>query len=83
MMQRNPAQKLTDGVFRGFWIREGAHFHPVGQSPGGEKRRTERGGGRKRVVRCQKQEVRGETEKNIGHDRENRKYLKINKTFVR
>lgn len=47
MMQWNPAQKLTDGVFRGFWIRERAHFHPVGQSPGGEKRRTERGGGRK------------------------------------
>lgn len=35
-------QKLTDRLFRGFWIRERAHFHPVGQSPGGKRRRTER-----------------------------------------
>lgn len=35
MMQWNPGkQKLTDRLFRGFWIRESAHFHPVGQSPG-------------------------------------------------
>lgn len=42
-MQWNPGkQKLTDRLFRGFWIRERAHFHPVGQSPGGKCRRTKR-----------------------------------------
>lgn len=40
-MQWNPGkQKLTDRLFRGFWIRERAHFHPVGQSPGGMCRGT-------------------------------------------
>lgn len=40
-MQWNPGkQKLTDRLFRGFWIRERAHFDPVGQSPGGICSRT-------------------------------------------
>lgn len=59
-MQRNPGkQRLTDRLFRGFWIRECAHFHPVGQSPGRERRRTKkkkpkRMGGRKRIIRSEK-----------------------------
>jgi len=41
-MQLNPEkQKLTGRLFRGFWIRECAHFHPVGQSPGEMCGRTE------------------------------------------
>lgn len=51
-MQWNPGkQKLTDGIFRGFWIRKCAHFHPVGQSPGEmrSKQRGREGGSRSRA----------------------------------
>lgn len=60
-------QKLTDRLFRGFGIRERAHFHPVGQSPGGkvmqESERAKEDGGRKRVKRSEthsEQMLRGE-----------------------
>ncbi|TNN85845.1 hypothetical protein EYF80_003689 [Liparis tanakae] len=53
-MQRNPGkQKLTDGIFRGFWIGKSSHFHPVGQSPGDTSSRERAGedGGRRRIIK--------------------------------
>lgn len=55
-MQWNPRkQKLTDRLFRGFWIRECAHFHPVGQSPGEMCSRTksQRGWRQERIIRSE------------------------------
>lgn len=49
-------QKLTDRLFRGFWIRERAHFDPVGQSPGGMRSGTKTAiedEGRKRIIRSE------------------------------
>lgn len=47
-MQENPGkQKLTGSLIRGFWIRECAHFHPVGQSPGGMSSRSTEDEGRR------------------------------------
>lgn len=81
-MQWNPGKwELTSRLFGGFGVRERAHFHPVGQTPGGKFRRGRRQEGNHQVTETERdEERRPETE--LDMKERSRKHLEDNKTLV-
>lgn len=52
------SSKLTGRLFRGFGVRERAHFHPVGQPPGGGGATGQRGRRQRRRRRREERNTR-------------------------
>lgn len=59
------SSKLTGRLFRGFWVRECAHFHPVGQSPGGGGATGQRGRRRREEEEEESRRGSGEARREI------------------
>lgn len=82
-MQWNPGKwELTGRLFRGFGIRERAHFHPVGQAPGGKCHRGRRQEGNRQATETERGEERT-PEKELDMKERSRKHLGDNETLVR